>query len=987
MNRALALTLSAVAVFLLSPRLVEPRLAAQQPPGKYRPHRGPRVPDQYIVVLEDAAAGGSSATEASVEGVADELSRIHGGQRRHIYTRALKGFSVRLPEPAARRLSQDPRVAYVEEDGVTSGGAVQAGPQNWGLDRIDQRSPTLDNEYTYLADGTGVHIYVVDSGVYIGHNGFGGRASAPFDAVGDGQPAGTDCVGHGTHVAGIAASTLYGVAKNASIFSVRALGCSNTGSWADYIEALDWVIANHVKPAVVNASIGGSSVGAAEEAIARVTQAGIVFVGSAGNNNEPACLYVPGSARSAIVVGNIGPGDVRSSSSNYGECVDIFAPGEAILSTVPGSPDASAQYWGTSMASPHVAGSAALYLQRHPTATVAQVTDAIIAGATLDTVVDALSPNRVLFGLYLGDGTQPSVGLTAPLQSSTVRGTVVVSANATDDSEIASVQFLVDSAAIGTDTTSPYTVTWTTTGTTNGSHTVRAIAKDLAGNTAENSVVVTVSNPADTTVPSVSITSPVDGAAVSGVVTLAAAASDNVGVAKVEFYRDSVLLGTDSSAPYSFAWNTASIANRDYSITARAVDTSNNTKVSAPVVVWVSNGAGALPAGWSSADVGQVGAAGSASYDAGTFTVNAAGQDIYSTADAFSFAYRSWMGDGEIVARVTALTKPSGAAFALAGVAFRESLTGNARHASVLVATDGKVKFRRRTATGATTLSDGPSAGSVTVPIWLRVRRAGNVFTAWRSADGVSWTQTGPAATIDLPTTVFVGVWALRNGGSSLTTARFTQVAVGVPSTLPAGWTSDDVGAVGAPGTAIYAGGTYTVRGSGTDLWSTADAFHFVHRTWSGDGDLVARLTKLSAPAGATGAMAGIMIRNGLAPGAVHASLLVGTDGKLKFRRRTAAGSSTLSNGPSAGSTTVPRWLKLSRRGSQVSAYASTDGTNWTAVYVPQSIALPASVEVGIWTLANGSSALAEGTFSQVAVTPAATGSLTESFTAPSSQR
>src|SRR4051812_31192926 len=170
MTRVLGLAVSALVVFSFSARVLEPRLAAQQGPGKYRPHRGARVPNQYIVVLNDQAAGGTAATEDSVRDVADELSRIHGGQRRHLYAHALKGFSVRLPEPAARRLSEVPRVAFVEEDGVTSATEVQAAPPNWGLDRIDQRSPTLDTQYTYLGDGTGVHVYIQDTGVYIAHN-------------------------------------------------------------------------------------------------------------------------------------------------------------------------------------------------------------------------------------------------------------------------------------------------------------------------------------------------------------------------------------------------------------------------------------------------------------------------------------------------------------------------------------------------------------------------------------------------------------------------------------------------------------------------------------------------------------------------------------------------------------------------------------------------------------------------------------------------
>jgi hypothetical protein len=958
------LVLTATTLSLTSP------LQAQRGLQKFRTHEGRRIPNQYIVVFDERAVPLDAPVDA-VAAVADELAAVHGGRRRHVYSRALTGFSVALPEPAARRLSEDPRVAYVEEDGVTFPTAVQTGVPNWGLDRIDQRVARLDDTYHYFADGTGVNVYVVDTGVFVNHPAFEGRAEAVFDNVGDGLPLGTDCYGHGTHVAGIAASEPYGVAKNAHVLAVRTNGCDGFGPWSNIVDALDWIVAHHVKPAVVNMSLGGGLSTAANDAIGRVTAAGILFVGAAGNNAEDACNETPGSAVGALTVGNAGDDDQPASTSNYGPCVDIYAPGEGIASTM--YSDGTAWMYGTSQASPHVAGAAALYLERHPTATPDEVRQAILGGATRNVLsgLVAGTPNLLLFTSHLGDNIPPTVALTSPAASAAVSGSVNVAATAADNSEVSSVRFLVGQTEIGRDQTAPYAVTWATSGIPNAAYTVRAIATDLAGNSSQSSVQVTVLNGADVTAPSVQITSPRDTATVGGTVTLLADAFDNIAVSKVEFLIDGKLFGADTSKPYSVVWDSGTTIDGAHTITARAVDTSSNAAVSARVTVHVNNApAGALPTGWTADDVGAVGSAGAAGYNGSTFTIRAAGTDIWASADAFHFVHRSWTGDGEIVARVYSLPRPTGAAFALGGIMFRDGVLSNVRHAALLVSTDGKVKFRRRTVAGGATLSDGPSAGSTSVPHWLKVTRKGNVFTAYHSVDAAAWIQAGPATTIAMPATLQAGIWALRNGDSGLVTASLTNVSVNVAGqVLPPGWTSDDIGTTGTPGTASYAAATFTLRGGGADVWSTADAFQFVHRTWTGDGDLIARLASLSSPAGAAWAMGGIMIRNGLASNAQHAALLVSTDGKLKFRRRLVAGGATLSNGPSTGTTAVPRWLKLSRRTTTVTAFSSTDGVTWTPVYVPQTIAFPDSVEVGMWTLRNGGTGVSQSAFSNVGVT------------------
>ena len=371
-----------------------------------------------------------------------------------------------------------------------------------------------------------------------------------------------------------------------------------------------------------------------------------------------------------------------------------------------------------------------------------------------------------------------------------------------------------------------------------------------------------------------------------------------------------------------------------------------------------------LPEGWSGTDVGTTGGTGTATYAADTFGIQAYGADVWSTSDAFHFVHRPWQGDGEIVVQVTGLPLPAGSSFALAGVMFRESLAANARHASVLVGTDGKLKLRRRTSVGGTTLSDGPSAGSVTTPYWLKITRSGDVFTAYRSSSGSSWTQTGPALTLVLPAALRVGFWAARNGGTAPVNATFKNLSVAA-----GGWLVDDVGATGGAGTTSRSATGLVMRGAGSDLWSTSDAFHFAHRRWSGDGDLVVRVDRLLEPSGAAWAMAGITFRASLAADAIHASLLVSTEGKLKFRRRLASRGTTLSDGPSTGSTYAPRWLKLSRRGSVITAYQSADGTSWISVHAGQAIPLGAQVEIGTWTLRSGATGLSEAAFSQLSIT------------------
>jgi len=359
------------------------------------------VRDEYIVVLRDTVERGGSAA------IAREMASARGGEVLATYEHALKGFAVRMPEARARELLKDPRVKYIEENGYVQAIGTQSGA-TWGIDRIDQTSLPLNSTYNYNFDGTGVHAYIVDTGVRLTHSEFTGRMGNNYDAVTDGGNA-NDCQGHGTHVAATVAGTTWGVAKKATVHAVRVLNCQGSGTNADVIEGMDWVTSNHVKPAVANMSLGGGASQATDDAVQRMFAAGVTVAVAAGNDNANACNYSPARAPNAITVGSTTNTDARSSFSNFGTCLDIYAPGSNITSAGITNDTSSATMSGTSMAAPHVAGVAALYLQSNPTATAQQVRDALVAGGITGVVSGAGtgSPNVLLNSLLTGGGGTP----------------------------------------------------------------------------------------------------------------------------------------------------------------------------------------------------------------------------------------------------------------------------------------------------------------------------------------------------------------------------------------------------------------------------------------------------------------------------------------------------------------------------------------------------------------------------------------------------
>lgn len=357
------------------------------------------IPNNYIVVLEDEPTGGAGRFSQAKQ-VTDVLVSAYGGRVKHYYKDVLPGFAAEMTEDEALALSEDPRVRFVEEDQVYTANTTQTGA-TWGLDRIDQRNRPLNGTYIYNYTGSGVRAYIIDTGIRTTHTQFGGRATVGADFVGDGRN-GQDCNGHGTHVAGTVGGSTYGVAKSVSLRAVRVLNCQGSGTTSGVIAGVNWVAANRVLPAVANMSLGGGASSALDTAVNNAINAGVTFAVAAGNENQNACNVSPARTAAAITVGATTSTDARASYSNFGTCVDIFAPGSSITSAWSTSNTATNTISGTSMASPHVAGAAALYLQANPGASNATVRNALVNNATTNVITGAGtgSPNRLLYTLF-----------------------------------------------------------------------------------------------------------------------------------------------------------------------------------------------------------------------------------------------------------------------------------------------------------------------------------------------------------------------------------------------------------------------------------------------------------------------------------------------------------------------------------------------------------------------------------------------------------
>jgi PKD repeat protein len=371
-----------------------PAAAPPRPTPASFSRSGDPIPGQYIVQFRP------SSTDALTN--AKYVERTMGGVTTFVYTRVLNGAAIQLSDDAAAALRSDPRVLSVDQDQVVSINTTQNNPPSWGLDRIDQRNLPLSLTYSYGLTGSGVTAYIIDTGLNFAQTDFGGRASAGIDEITPGGGS-VDCAGHGTHTAGTVGSATYGVAKGVKIVAVRVLDCTGTGSFAGVIAGIDWVTAHATLPAVASMSLGGPNFAPLDTSVAHSIAAGIPYVVAAGNSSANACLSSPGNTPGTITIGATSITDGFASFSDRGPCVALNAPGVNITSLWIGANGATSTISGTSMATPHVSGVVALYLQANPTATPAQVRAALIANATPNVIssVPANTPNLLLYSGFL----------------------------------------------------------------------------------------------------------------------------------------------------------------------------------------------------------------------------------------------------------------------------------------------------------------------------------------------------------------------------------------------------------------------------------------------------------------------------------------------------------------------------------------------------------------------------------------------------------
>ena len=741
-----------------------------------RPVRG-----EYVVILRD---------DADPQAVGREAVGLFGGRLKHVYTDAVRGFAVRMSEQGARALAADPRIVLVEENGVIHAAADEP-TASWALDRIDQRTLPLDNEYHFDATGAGVNIYVVDSGVRLTHVDFGGRAWSAGDFTDDdldgdprdianddsdpSRPDGADCNGHGTHVASIAAGRNYGAAKEATIWSYRVLRCDGYGQGADAIAALDAILAAQARPGVVNLSIEAWDLASLDAAVQRVIDAGIPVVVAAGNDAISVTAQSPARLPAAITVGATTTADFRAPFSNYGPLLDLFAPGEDVLAAYYGDDTSLGLGSGTSMSAPFVAGVVAMLLETRPTLTPAEVQETIVTQASRARLsgLGAGSPNLLLYSAFVS----PPVTLPAPWSTTDV-GDVGLVGSASEASGV----FMVRGA--GSDVWGAADAFRFVYQPLAGDGTIVARVDWVQGTEAWTKAGVMIRSSLDPRSPHAflivsagrglafqrrltagGITTHTSGGAGTAPRWVRIARQGNVISASVSVNAISwTVVGRDTIALPSTALVGLALTSHTRSQLATA---------SFSGVSMSSTSATSLPDGWAARDIGVTGVAGTSVIDDRGLTVRAAGADIWGTGDAFRYVYRAITGDGTIVARVGTLTGTQ--AWTKAGVMIRDSLSPGSPHAFMLVSVARGLALQYRPSAGAVSLH--VSGGAGTAPQWLRLSRSGHTVTASVSTTGTAWTTVGQV-NVTLAPSVWVGLAVTSHDATRLATATFDSVAV-----------------------------------------------------------------------------------------------------------------------------------------------------------------------------------------------------------------
>jgi Subtilase family/Peptidase inhibitor I9 len=477
---------------------IAPAAPVAPPPAAKFLRSARAIPGEYLVVLKGApsatltASAATAATVASMElavhAQIDGLAARHAATVTRRYSAALLGFAARMSEADARSLSEDPAVAFVEENGVVHASAVLQASPTWGLDRVDQPSLPLDTRFLQLGQGEGATIYIIDTGILSTHAQLAGRVLPGFSIIEDGRGT-TDCNGHGTHVAGTAAGTTYGIAKKAKVVPVRVLDCNGEGTNQGVVDGINYVAGKRTPMAVANLSLGGDPSLAVDQATAAAVAAGIVMAVAAGNENVDACGSSPARAPSAITVGATDRLDVRSSFSNFGACVDLSAPGTDITSAWIASDTDTNTISGTSMATPHVAGAIAAFRAANPTATPAEIAAAITAKAFPNKILDPKGSPNLLLSTRFVDALPPEVSLASPAAGEEAPRDFTLKLKIAEEN-LESLSISYDGAPLQANLLGPFE--FPLANQRLGVHIVHVVARDLNGQSSTTDLMITV---------------------------------------------------------------------------------------------------------------------------------------------------------------------------------------------------------------------------------------------------------------------------------------------------------------------------------------------------------------------------------------------------------------------------------------------------------------------------------------------------------------